>query len=227
MSSFNKELIESISNQIIKDDYSETEQKKAKNMPPFLEYTLEFIRRNLKYPNILEIGAGSGQSLEFFPISRILEPCSNRAQSLREKHPDTDRIIHTGFAENIPLANKSFSSVLLLDTFDQVRSTMEALAEINRVLEPGGVLIFDCGVDDAVDIVYGVVYGFKNLGRYVEDFGFKTIEMRTIKGRGLYAMEKLYEWSPKMLSKLQIINKNEVWVAKNFHPEEEFHKKYL
>ena len=223
VTSYNKNLIHSICTQIIGDQYSEVNQKESKNRAPFHPFTVDFVTRNMRTERFLEIGCGYGQSFDYFPITDAVEPCSQRREVSRQKKIS----VTAGFSEYLPYESNMFDTVLMLDTFDQVRSVVETVAEINRVLKLGGVFIFDCQVDDGVDIVYGLVYGFKNLRRFIEDFGFKGIETRTIQGRGLYCMEKCYDWTPKMLSKLQLVKNGENWIAKNFHPEKKFHQYLL
>ncbi|MEK6819506.1 MAG: methyltransferase domain-containing protein, partial [Nanoarchaeota archaeon] len=187
---------------------------------PCSVYTLDFVSRNL-IGKTLEIGSGSGQNSKTFDIKEALEPCISRVSKNLEQN------ITLGFSENIPFMDKTFKSVLMLDTFDQLRSNMETLAEINRILVKRGRFIFDCQVSDEFDINYGLVFGFRNLRRYIEDFGFQVVEVRQDDITGLYCFEKEFDWTPKMLGKLQIVKENDIWVAKNFHPEEPFHSKYL
>lgn len=203
------------------DEYSEISQRESKNTMPCLEFTFNFVTRNVIAGKSLEIGSGSGQNAGSFGIIEAVDPCNSRVS--------TNLIQKTtlGFCENIPFVDKTFSSVLMLDTFDQLRSSMETLAEINRILIRHGRFIFDCQVEDDLDINYGLVFGFRNLRRYVEDFGFQAVEVRQDKRTGLYCFEKEFDWTPKMLSKLQLVKENGIWVAKNFHPEEPFHRKYL
>ncbi len=221
---FKKELIEAMSKELVNDEYNEIEQKHSRGMDDFLNMTEEFVKRNMQTGNFLEIGCGGGLSFSHFPITHAIEPCDMRRNTASGK---TNIKIITGYSENIPYLDGYFNTVLMLDIFDQVRSILESVTEVNRVLTKGGLFIFDCQVDDSVDINYGIVFGFNNLRRYLEDFGFQAREVRRIKRRGLYAMEKVYNWTPKMIRKLQIVPVGNTWVAKNFHPEEEFHKKYL
>lgn len=96
---------------------------------------------------VVEIGAGSGANLEHYDrgIRYIaVEPNPFAHDFLRERTLaiGLDASLHVGAAERIPLANASADAVvcsLVLCTVNDVAAT---LAEVTRVLRPGGVFAF-------------------------------------------------------------------------------------
>lgn len=96
----------------------------------------------------LELGAGTGLNLAHYPAAVtelvLTEPFEPMARRLRERVADSPRdaeVIVAG-AELLPFPDASFDTVistLVLCTVDDVPA---ALAEIDRVLRPGGRLLF-------------------------------------------------------------------------------------
>ncbi len=97
--------------------------------------------------DVLEIGPGTGANLEYYPdkISLTgLEPNPHMQDYLKEKARRTGRTIEiiTGMAEDIPAAADSFDAVVSTLVLCSVDSLHDSLAEIKRVLKPGGQFIF-------------------------------------------------------------------------------------
>lgn len=96
---------------------------------------------------VLEIGAGTGLNLPLYPPSvkdlTLADPEPSMAARLREVAAADARqpvVVQTG-AESLPFADDSFDTVvstLVLCTVDDVAAS---LAEIRRVLRPGGRLL--------------------------------------------------------------------------------------
>ncbi len=101
---------------------------------------------------VLEVGAGTGTSFQCYQndVSRVvaLEPDAGvmqRAGSLLRRLPDMqrDRVkLMMADAMNIPLANNSVDTVVCFLVLCSVAKPEQALAEIYRVLKPGGQLLF-------------------------------------------------------------------------------------
>ena len=101
---------------------------------------------------VLEVGAGTGTSFQCYQddVSRVvaLEPDAGvmqRAGSLLRRLPDMQRDkvkLMIADAMNIPLANNSVDTVVCFLVLCSVAKPEQALAEIYRVLKPGGQLLF-------------------------------------------------------------------------------------
>jgi len=97
---------------------------------------------------VLEIGIGSGLNLPLYTSNAQeivgLEP-SRRLVSMAERVADNTgrsvRII-TGSAESIPLESRTVDTVVTTWTLCSIADVSRALAEMRRVLKPGGQLLF-------------------------------------------------------------------------------------
>ena len=98
---------------------------------------------------VLEIGIGSGLNLPFYAPGKIehlwgLDPCRELwalAQANREA-VDFDVEYIEARADAIPLASASADCVLVTYTLCTIPEVVPALAEMRRVLKPGGQLLF-------------------------------------------------------------------------------------
>jgi len=99
--------------------------------------------------DVLEIGAGDGATLPFYPTGArliLLEPnpylltylylCAAAHRSNRAAH------LIRAEAEAIPFPNERFDTVVSTHVLCSVRNPPRALAEIRRVLRPGGRFLF-------------------------------------------------------------------------------------
>ncbi|MDN5853221.1 MAG: class I SAM-dependent methyltransferase [Actinomycetia bacterium] len=96
---------------------------------------------------VLEIGAGKGTNLAGLHRAHRwigLEPSRSRRRSLRratERFSGSAEVI-AGHAERLPLDDASVDSVLATIVLCSVRDQDRVLAEIARVLRPGGTFVF-------------------------------------------------------------------------------------
>jgi ubiquinone/menaquinone biosynthesis C-methylase UbiE len=96
----------------------------------------------------LELGAGTGLNLRHYPAGGIeltlTEPESpmfaRLAQRVLTERPDAQ--VLRASAEQLPFANASFDTVIATLVLCTVRDQAAALAEVRRVLRPGGTLRF-------------------------------------------------------------------------------------
>ncbi len=97
---------------------------------------------------VVEIGIGSGLNLPFYSrnVEEIvgLDP-SPKLLLMARRHPQPDASpveLVEGSAEAIPLANASTDTVVTTWTLCSIPDVERALAEMRRVLKPGGRLLF-------------------------------------------------------------------------------------
>jgi ubiquinone/menaquinone biosynthesis C-methylase UbiE len=96
----------------------------------------------------LEIGAGTGLNLEHYPgaVTRLVltEPDEHMrrrlARRVSEVRPSTE-IVAAG-VEQLPFPDGSFDTVVVTFVLCSVAQQEAALAEVTRVLKPGGRLLF-------------------------------------------------------------------------------------
>jgi ubiquinone/menaquinone biosynthesis C-methylase UbiE len=97
---------------------------------------------------VLEIGIGSGLNLPFYPrdldVLLGLDPSRALLQMARRNsswvHFPVE--LSEGCAEAIPLEDRAVDHVVMSWTLCSVADPMRALAEVRRVLRPGGALLF-------------------------------------------------------------------------------------
>ena len=145
---------------------------------------------------VLEIGAGTGLNLKAYPREGIvrlvvLEPDPNMARHLREKlseAPLAPEVVEAP-AERMPFADDTFDAVCCFAALYLIEDPMAAIAELVRVLAPGGriALLSSCHrgplpvhrTAPLVRAVTGVrVFGREELVDALEDEGLEGVEQR-------------------------------------------------
>jgi SAM-dependent methyltransferase len=97
---------------------------------------------------VLELGAGTGLNLDLYPRNieslALLEPDPHMTRQLRRKLAESDQAaeIVEASAEELPFDDDSFDTVAVTLVLCTVSDPQVALAEIKRVLKPGGQLLF-------------------------------------------------------------------------------------
>jgi ubiquinone/menaquinone biosynthesis C-methylase UbiE len=96
---------------------------------------------------VLEIGAGTGANLPYYPRDAhltTLEPNQAMASRLKQKAEALGRSVqvdvHEG--ERLPYADSVFDAVVVSLVLCSVPDQQAMLAEVKRVLRPGGVFLF-------------------------------------------------------------------------------------
>ena len=99
--------------------------------------------------DVLELGCGGGINMEFYRPSRIasltgLDPSPELLEMSRAaaRARGIDADIRDGRGEAMPFADARFDTVVTTFTLCSVSEQAAVLAEIRRVLKPGGVALF-------------------------------------------------------------------------------------
>ena len=147
---------------------------------------------------VLEVGIGSGLNLPFYDKSKIdelwgLDP-SEELSDMARKVADRENIVVnfvSSGAEEIPLPDSYFDSVLITYTMCTIPEVARANKEIKRVLKRGGKLIF-CEHGEAPDEnirkwqkrinpFWGKLAGGCNINRkipsLIQNAGFEIVEL--------------------------------------------------
>jgi ubiquinone/menaquinone biosynthesis C-methylase UbiE len=97
---------------------------------------------------VLEVGAGSGVSFAYYPeaVAELIavepEPAlRGRAEQAAAEAPIPVRVVD-GLAEQLPVADGSVDAVVIAGVLCSVDDPSAVLAEVTRVLRPGGELRF-------------------------------------------------------------------------------------
>lgn len=95
---------------------------------------------------VLDLGAGTGANVPLFPPSVrhvvAAEPDAGMAKRIRGRERRVPLDVVSAVAEQLPFADESFDSVvstLVLCTVDDLE---RSIAEVKRVLRPGGAFVF-------------------------------------------------------------------------------------
>ena len=130
-------------------------------LPPMLDHAMH-LPALVKYRRpvlqgargrVLEIGFGTGANLAHYPdsIQRIetVDPdaalgrlAARRIQAAGWNGPERSVITHQMSAEQLPFDSASFDTVVSTFTLCSIANVTAALAEVRRVLRPGGQFLF-------------------------------------------------------------------------------------
>jgi 2-polyprenyl-6-hydroxyphenyl methylase/3-demethylubiquinone-9 3-methyltransferase len=98
---------------------------------------------------VLDVGCGGGFSCEFLAhrgaiVSGVDQsaPCIRIAREHAQQNQLAIDYQH-GVAEHLPYSEDSFDVVVCVDVLEHVANVQETLAEVSRVLKPGGFFCFD------------------------------------------------------------------------------------
>lgn len=121
--------------------------EKACRSRKILEERMRWIPR--AHGDVLELGVGSGLNLAFYDAGHVNKvtgidpsgPLLERAAARASETPLSVELVR-GTAEQLPFRDRSFDSVVMTYTLCSVDDPARVLAELRRVLRPGGELVF-------------------------------------------------------------------------------------
>jgi len=192
MKLYRPENIKLLTRAVVADEYSDEYQ----NMDAYEGKTFaedEFVSFSTMFMvpgKILEIGCGCNP-IKVLPVTHAIEPHPVRAEIARLKL----RNVKIGIIEAIPYPRNYFSTVLCHGAWCFVRSELESLMEVNRVLKKGGVFIFD--IVERTNLPIARTDSIENLSTRADSFGFNMT------GRLRYNKKTIHEMSVVSLEKLR------------------------
>jgi phosphatidylethanolamine/phosphatidyl-N-methylethanolamine N-methyltransferase len=129
--------------------YDDVAQHYESVMGPFERWFLPGMRQRVfenlpKSGRILEVGAGTGLNFTFYPeaVSGAATELSGEMLKIArsKRRPESVRLVQSA-AEQLPFANGSFDAGFATLVMCSVESPYEALAELRRVVKPGGTVV--------------------------------------------------------------------------------------
>lgn len=170
---------------------------------------------------VLEIGVGSGLNLPLYgPAAREIVGLDSSPELLDRARQAARRAGHRvtlidGSAEALPVEDRSVDTVLTTWTLCSIRDLARALAEVRRVLRPGGQLLFvehgrapDAGVarwQDRLTPLWRRLAGGCHLNRPIEtliaEAGFAIDDLETGYIEGPKALTFTYEGRARVISR--------------------------
>lgn len=166
---------------------------------------------DLNGKSLLEIGSGRGGGLSFlannFPLAKALGVDLNqRAANFCNKHYKIDGLsFMQGDAQNLDIEDNSFDAVLNVESSHRYPDMDAFLAQVKRILKPGGHFLF-------TDFRYD--YEMDELKKQLENTGFTLVKEELITPKVVKALELDDERRRKLIKKLapRILHK----IALNF-----------
>jgi len=173
--SYKKELLDQLAYTVEElDEFNDATQDKHYDKPISGFNALDSLFYHVsKTGKILDIGCGSGAILTEFPFTDAIEPNKNRLNSAKKNNKCVN--FEQGFIENLPYEDNTFDVIVCWGTFCFVRSPMEALIEVSRVLRKEGLFVFDVVISTNLPIAQTVeIKHFTT--KYLPLFGFNIIK---------------------------------------------------
>jgi SAM-dependent methyltransferase len=114
-----------------------------------LRYLMDLLKtRANPAARLLEVGSGSGRILSSIraddPAIQLsgIDLSLEQTELARSTHPDIEFVCGNG--ESLPFADASFDYVIFFDYLEHIERPRASLAEMRRVLKPGGFLHLVC-----------------------------------------------------------------------------------
>lgn len=159
---------------------------------------------------VLEIGLGTGLNLPHYQeVTRLIglepDPFMRRRAKARARALGVDVDIVEARAEEMPLRDETFDTVVMTWTLCTVTDPTRVLQEVRRVLRPGGTLLFaehtgsrfgvTRRIQEGVTPIWSQFAGGCRLNRdavrLVQEAGFTSVEVRPF-GRERFTLFPIY-----------------------------------
>jgi len=155
--------------------------------------------------DVLEIGAGDGANLPYYPDGvslTLLDPNPYLLRHAPEVAARRGFEVETelAYAEALPFPDAHFDTVVTTHVLCSVRDQARALAEIRRVIRPGGLFLFlehvaarpetftyrvQHVINPAWKLVGDGCHLTRNTATAIQDAGFSRVELRAFEADGL------------------------------------------
>lgn len=167
---------------------------------------------------VLEVGFGSGLNLEHYPVGKVtalvaVEPNARAVQIAAPRIESVDFPVEVIVLEGecIPCPDESFDTVVSTFTLCTIPGVSDALAQLRRVLKPGGTFLFlehgrasEAHVhrwQDRVNPLQKTLFGGCHLNReidvLVDEAGFEVTDLERYYARGPKVMSYFYRGQAK------------------------------
>lgn len=197
----NPRVSEAHTRQFYAQVYLEDQAVIASNMTAFRDAPLRRIAQTVRAylptgGTLLDVGTASGHFLSLFlddPAWRVegVEPSLSAARSASDRFCVT---VHKGFLDTVSLPSEAFDVVSILDTFFLDPEPNRTIAVVNRILKPGGLLVFEIpGLNFRLlkntGIIARLLYGQNaQLNPSMQMFFYEEKTLSTLVGRHGYAL---------------------------------------
>lgn len=135
---------------------------------------------------ILDVGCGPRRELEWAvdAAERVgLDPLAERYRELADD--DGGMRLVTGVGERMPFAEHSFDVIASLNSLDHVDDPERVVAEVKRVLEPGGTVIVITDVGHRARVTEPQTFGWDVVELFAPELEPRLIRRLRDTGRGI------------------------------------------
>jgi ubiquinone/menaquinone biosynthesis C-methylase UbiE len=132
------------------------------------ELTIDMLRLAKPIDNIIDIGCGFGHVLNQIKKTKLTVGVDISFNRLSNLNDDVTKV--RALAEELPFKSESFDLAILTDIFEHVQDEKLLVAEVLRILKPGGTLLFACPWEQDLS-----VYDLKEYKEKFVDYKYKHL----------------------------------------------------